>query len=350
MRAEKEAEAMMTVRANKLMRQYNVGLGDLMSFLNEQGVGLELHPNTKVPTSFLPAIQEKFGVDKTTETKKAALHSPISPEEYDWDAFENGSPAGENREEVAAQYDPTLQKVTENEEDEGVVTSINKREVVVNIGARSEGVIAAPEFRYNPGLKVGDKVEVLVESAEDRKGQLVISHKKARQLKSWDMVNAAYEAGEIVKGYMKPHTKGGMIVDVFGIEAFRPGSQIGIKPIRDYDIFVGTTMDLKIVKINQEFRNVVVSHKAIIEEDKAAFISQLKKGQILEGTVKSIVDYGIFVELGVADGLIHINELRKETSKQPNEVASVGDKVKVVILGLNRDLQRVALGLKQDTE
>ena len=350
MRAEKEAEAMMTVRANKLMRQYNVGLGDLISFLNEQGVGLELHPNTKVPTSFLPAIQEKFGVDKTTETKKAALHSSISPEEYDWDAFENGSPAGENREEVAAQYDPTLQKVTENEEDEGVVTSINKREVVVDIGARSEGVIAAPEFRYNPGLKVGDKVEVLVESAEDRKGQLVISHKKARQLKSWDMVNAAYEAGEIVKGYMKPRTKGGMIVDVFGIEAFRPGSQIGIKPIRDYDIFVGTTMDLKIVKINQEFRNVVVSHKAIIEEDKAAFISQLKKGQILEGTVKSIVDYGIFVELGVADGLIHINELRKETSKQPNEVASVGDKVKVVILGLNRDLQRVALGLKQDTE
>ena len=353
-KAQREAEEKANIRVNKLMRQFSVGLAPLVAFLNEQGANIEMHPNAKVPVAYLPAIKEKFGsqdnhVETMPEMNKS-LSASVAPEEYDWDAFENDSPAGENREEVAAQYDQTLQKVTLNEVVEGVVTSINKREVVVNIGAKSEGVIPAPEFRYNPDLKVGDKVEVLVESAEDRKGQLGLSHKKARARKAWDMVNAAYDNNEIVKGYIKTRTKGGMIVDVFGVEAFLPGSQIDTKPIRDYDIFVDTTMDFKIVKINQEFRNVVVSHKAIIEEDKAAFISQLKKGQILEGTVKSIVDYGIFVELGIADGLIHINDLRKETSKQPNEVASVGDKVKVVILDVNRDLQRVALGLKQDTE
>ena len=203
-------------------------------------------------------------------TKKAPLNASVAPEDFDWDAFENDAVPGENREEVAALYNQTLQKVTENEVVEGVVTAINKREVVVNIGAKSEGVISAPEFRYNPDLKVGDKVDVLVESAEDRKGQLVISHKKARQLKSWDMVNAAYENNEVVKGYVKTRTKGGMIVDVFGIEAFLPGSQIDIKPIRDYDVYVDTNMDFKIVKINQEFRNVVVSHKALLEAEQEA--------------------------------------------------------------------------------
>ena len=202
------------------------------------------------------------------ETKKAPLNASYAPEDFDWDSFENDTVAGENREEVAALYDQTLQKVTENEVVEGVVTAINKREVVVNIGAKSEGVISAPEFRYNPDLKVGDKVEVLVENAEDRKGQLVISHKKARQLKSWDMVNAAYDNDEVVKGYVKTRTKGGMIVDVFGIEAFLPGSQIDIKPVKDFDSYVDTTMDFKIIKVNQDFRNVVVSHRVLLEVPK----------------------------------------------------------------------------------
>lgn len=368
---------MAEIRLSKLIRQFNIGLSELVEYLNTLGLEVELNPNAKVSDEFLPNLEEHFGSrrelkeqaekvditlsgllerfstnkgkynadDKVLET--VSVNAMVAPEEFDWEAFENG---GLEEEVPETQRIPTLTKNVENEIVEGIVTSINKREVVVNIGLNKEGVIPSPEFRYNPNLKVGDKVDVYVESMEDRRGMLIISHKKARQLKSWDRVNAAYETGEIVQGYVKARTKGGLLVDVFGVEAFLPGSQIDTKPIRDYDIFVDTTMDFKIVKINQEFRNVVVSHKAIIEEDKAAFISQLKKGQILEGTVKSIVDYGIFVELGVADGLIHINDLRKETSKQSNEVASVGDKVKVVILDVNRDLQRIALGLKQDTE
>ena len=287
------------------------------------------------------------------ETKKAPLNASIAPEDFDWDAFENDTVAGENREEVAALYDQTLQKVTENEVVEGVVTAINKREVVVNIGAKSEGVISAPEFRYNPDLKVGDKVDVLVESAEDRKGQLVISHKKARQLKSWDMVNAAYENNEVVKGYVKTRTKGGMIVDVFGIEAFLPGSQIDIKPIRDYDVFVDTTMDFKIVKINQEFRNVVVSHKALLEAEqeakRAELISKLEKGQVLEGTVKNITNYGVFVDLGGVDGLIHITDLSWGRISHPEEVVALDQKINVVVLDFNEAQKRIALGLKQLT-
>ena len=287
------------------------------------------------------------------ETKKAPLNASIAPEDFDWDAFENDTVAGENREEVAALYDQTLQKVTENEVVEGVVTAINKREVVVNIGAKSEGVISAPEFRYNPDLKVGDKVDVLVESAEDRKGQLVISHKKARQLKSWDMVNAAYDNGEVVKGYVKTRTKGGMIVDVFGIEAFLPGSQIDIKPIRDYDVFVDTTMDFKIVKINQEFRNVVVSHKALLEAEqeakRAELISKLEKGQVLEGTVKNITNYGVFVDLGGVDGLIHITDLSWGRISHPEEVVALDQKINVVVLDFNEAQKRIALGLKQLT-
>ena len=287
------------------------------------------------------------------ETKKAPLNASIAPEEFDWDSFENDTVAGENREEVAALYDQTLQKVVENEVVEGVVTAINKREVVVNIGAKSEGVISAPEFRYNPDLKVGDKVDVLVESAEDRKGQLVISHKKARQLKSWDMVNAAYDNGEVVKGYVKTRTKGGMIVDVFGIEAFLPGSQIDIKPIRDYDVYVDQTMDFKIVKINQEFRNVVVSHKALLEAEqeakRAELISKLEKGQVLEGTVKNITNYGVFVDLGGVDGLIHITDLSWGRISHPEEVVALDQKINVVVLDFNEAQKRIALGLKQLT-
>ena len=287
------------------------------------------------------------------ETKKAPLNASVAPEEFDWDAFENDAVPGENREEVAALYDQTLQKVVENEVVEGVVTAINKREVVVNIGAKSEGVISAPEFRYNPDLKVGDKVEVLVENAEDRKGQLVISHKKARQLKSWDMVNAAYDNNEVVKGYVKTRTKGGMIVDVFGIEAFLPGSQIDIKPIRDYDVFVDTTMDFKIVKINQEFRNVVVSHKALLEAEqeakRAELISKLEKGQVLEGTVKNITNYGVFVDLGGVDGLIHITDLSWGRISHPEEVVALDQKINVVVLDFNEAQKRIALGLKQLT-
>ena len=287
------------------------------------------------------------------ETKKAPLNASVAPEDFDWDAFENDAVPGENREEVAALYDQTLQKVVENEVVEGVVTAINKREVVVNIGAKSEGVISAPEFRYNPDLKVGDKVEVLVENAEDRKGQLVISHKKARQLKSWDMVNAAYDNNEVVKGYVKTRTKGGMIVDVFGIEAFLPGSQIDIKPIRDYDVYVDTTMDFKIVKINQEFRNVVVSHKALLEAEqeakRAELISKLEKGQVLEGTVKNITNYGVFVDLGGVDGLIHITDLSWGRISHPEEVVALDQKINVVVLDFNEAQKRIALGLKQLT-
>ena len=287
------------------------------------------------------------------EIKNTVLNASVAPENFDWDAFENEGVDKSSKEETLAKYEQTLSKVTENEVVEGVVTSINKREVVVNIGAKSEGVISAPEFRYNPDLKVGDKVEVLVESAEDRKGQLVISHKKARQLKSWDMVNAAYESGEVVKGYVKTRTKGGMIVDVFGIEAFLPGSQIDIKPIRDYDVFVDTTMDFKIVKINQEFRNVVVSHKALLEAEqelkRAELISKLEKGQVLEGVVKNITNYGVFVDLGGVDGLIHITDLSWGRISHPEEVVALDQKINVVVLDFNEAQKRIALGLKQLT-
>ena len=288
------------------------------------------------------------------EIKKAPLNASIAPEEFDWDAFENTvAPGEENRADIEAAYDQTLSKVNENEVVEGVVTGINKREVIVNIGYKSEGVIAAPEFRYNPELKVGDKVEVYVESAEDRKGQLILSHKKARALKSWDRVNEAYNNDEIVKGFVKTRTKGGMIVDVFGIEAFLPGSQIDIKPIRDYDQIVNQTMDFKIVKINPEFRNVVVSHKALLEAEQEArrseLISKLEKGQILEGVVKNITNYGVFVDLGGVDGLIHITDLSWGRVDNPEEVVSLDEKIKVVVKEFDPQQKRIALGYKQLT-
>ncbi|MBO4816673.1 MAG: 30S ribosomal protein S1 [Bacteroidales bacterium] len=287
------------------------------------------------------------------ETRKAPKNASVAPEAFDWDAFESGADIYGNvdKEKIGEAYDQTLSKVVENEVVEGTVTSISKREVIVNIGYKSEGVIMAPEFRYNPELKVGDKVEVYVESAEDRKGQLILSHKKARQLKSWDMVNAAYDNGDVVKGYVKTRTKGGMIVDVFGIEAFLPGSQIDIKPIRDYDVYVDQTMDFKIVKINQEFRNVVVSHKALLEAElekqKTEIIGKLEKGQVLEGTVKNITNYGVFVDLGGVDGLIHITDLSWGRINNPEEIVKLDEKIKVVVLDFNEQQKRIALGLKQ---
>ena len=283
------------------------------------------------------------------------LNASVAPENFDWDAFEGSTSVygGEEKDKIREAYDQTLSKVVENEVVEGEVTAINKREVIVTIGGKSEGVISAPEFRYNPDLKVGDKVEVYVESAEDRKGQLVLSHKKARALKSWDRVNEAYNNNEIVKGFVKTRTKGGMIVDVFGIEAFLPGSQIDIKPIRDYDAYVNQTIDFKIVKINQEFRNVVVSHKALLEAEqeqkRAELISKLEKGQVLEGTVKNITNYGVFVDLGGVDGLIHITDLSWGRVNHPEEFVQLGEKIKVVVLDFNEQQKRIALGYKQLT-
>ncbi|MBQ0096703.1 MAG: 30S ribosomal protein S1 [Bacteroidales bacterium] len=284
---------------------------------------------------------------------KKALNASIAPEEFDWEAFEKESVYDADRAVIAEQYDKTLSKVTENEVVEGTVTSVNKKEVVVNIGYKSEGVIPTTEFRYNPDLKAGDKVEVYVQTAENKNGQLILSHKKARAMHSWDLVNEAYNKDEIVKGYIKTRTKGGMIVDVFGIEAFLPGSQIDVKPIRDYDQFVDTTMDLKIVKINPEFRNVVVSHKALIEAEleaqKSEIMSKLEKGQVLEGIVKNVTDYGVFVDLGGVDGLIHITDLSWGRINHPKEIVELDQKINVVILDFDEGKKRIALGLKQLT-
>ena len=287
------------------------------------------------------------------EPKKKISNASVNPEDFDWDAFEKDASYGEDRKSIEESYDKTLSKVIENEVVEGVVTAINKREVIVNIGYKSEGVIPSTEFRYNPDLKVGDHVEVYVETAEDKKGQLILSHKKARSLRSWDMVNDAYENERIVTGFIKSRTKGGMIVDVFGIEAFLPGSQIDVKPIRDYDAYVNTTEEFKIVKINQEFRNVVVSHKALIEAEleaqKSEIISKLEKGQVLEGTVKNITSYGVFVDLGGVDGLIHITDLSWGRINHPEEVVQLDQKINVVILDFDDTKKRIALGLKQLT-
>ncbi len=267
------------------------------------------------------------------EVKKQQLNASVAPENFDWDSFENQDNiyGGESKEKIEEAYDQTLSNVVENEVVEGTVTSINKREVIVNIGYKSEGVIQAPEFRYNPDL----------------------SHKKARALKSWERVNEAYDNNEVVKGFVKTRTKGGMIVDVFGIEAFLPGSQIDIKPIRDYDAFVNQTMDFKIVKINQEFRNVVVSHKALLEAEqekqKAELMSKLEKGQILEGTVKNITNYGVFVDLGGVDGLIHITDLSWGRIENPEEVVHLDEKIKVVVKEFDPQQKRIALGYKQLT-
>ncbi|HIY48135.1 MAG TPA: 30S ribosomal protein S1 [Candidatus Alistipes faecigallinarum] len=278
----------------------------------------------------------------------------VANENFDWNAFENDLGVYDQpKEQIAEAYDKTLSNVAVGEVVEGTVTAITKREVFVNIGYKSEGVIPVSEFRYNPDLKVGDKIEVYVESAEDKNGQLALSHKKARQLKSWDRVNEALEKDEVIKGYIKCRTKGGMIVDVFGIEAFLPGSQIDVKPIRDYDVYVDKTMEFKVVKINQEYRNVVVSHKALIEAEleaqKQIIMSKLEKGQILEGTVKNITSYGVFVDLGGVDGLIHITDLSWGRVNHPEEIVKLDEKIRVVILDFDDQKKRIALGLKQLT-
>ena len=274
-------------------------------------------------------------------------------DEFNWDEFENGGNANVSKEDLEKAYDETLNKVSEHQVVEGTVIAADKKEVIVNIGYKSDGIIPASEFRYNPDLKVGDKVEVYVENQEDAKGQLVLSHKKARLSKSWERVNAALDNEEVIQGYIKCRTKGGMIVDVFGIEAFLPGSQIDVHPIRDYDVFVGKTMEFKVVKINQEFRNVVVSHKALIEQELEAqrkeIISKLEKGQILEGTVKNITSYGVFVDLGGVDGLIHITDLSWGRVSDPHEVVALDQKINVVILDFDEEKKRIALGLKQLT-
>ena len=274
-------------------------------------------------------------------------------DDFNWDEFENGGNANVSKEDLEKAYDETLNKVSEHQVVEGTVIAADKKEVIVNIGYKSDGIIPASEFRYNPDLKVGDKVEVYVENQEDTKGQLVLSHKKARLSKSWERVNAALDNEEVIQGYIKCRTKGGMIVDVFGIEAFLPGSQIDVPPIRDYDVFVGKTMEFKVVKINQEFRNVVVSHKALIEQELEAqrkeIISKLEKGQILEGTVKNITSYGVFVDLGGVDGLIHITDLSWGRVSDPHEVVALDQKINVVILDFDEEKKRIALGLKQLT-
>ena len=277
-------------------------------------------------------------------------NSPIA--DFDWEAYENGdTKSDKSREELTKTYDESLNTVKDKEVIEGTIIALNKREAVVNIGYKSDGIIPMNEFRYNPDIKVGDVVEVFIENQEDKKGQLILSHRKARAARSWDRVNAALENDEIIKGFIKCRTKGGMIVDVFGIEAFLPGSQIDVKPIRDYDIFVGKTMEFKVVKINPEFRNVVVSHKALIEaeleQQKREIIAKLEKGQVLEGTVKNITSYGVFIDLGGVDGLIHITDLSWGRVSHPEEVVQLDQKLNVVILDFDDEKKRIALGLKQ---
>jgi small subunit ribosomal protein S1 len=296
--------------------------------------------------------------ENSVDSKKAnAIDVDVNLESdpgFDWNKYEEGDYQSEfKKTDLEKMYNDTLSAIKVNEVVDGTVISMNKREVVVNIGYKSEGVVSLNEFRYDPDLKIGDKVEVYIESQEDKKGQLVLSHKKARALKSWDRVNESLEKDEIIKGYIKCRTKGGMIVDVFGIEAFLPGSQIDVKPIRDYDIYVGKTMEFKVVKINHEFKNVVVSHKALIEaeleQQKKEIIAKLEKGQILEGTVKNITSYGVFIDLGGVDGLIHITDLSWGRINHPEEIVQLDQKLQVVILDFDDEKKRIALGLKQLT-
>ncbi|MBO7054712.1 MAG: 30S ribosomal protein S1 [Bacteroidales bacterium] len=301
------------------------------------------------------AAREVEAEDDANEDDLNLYEGKEQQEVFDWDKYEaeKGGYSEEERNSLQNKYEQTLSTIAENEVTEGTIVSISKREVVVNIGYKSDGVVSANEFRYNPDLKVGDKVEVFVESQEDNAGQLLLSHKKARALKSWDRVNKALEESEVVKGFVKCRTKGGMIVDVFGIEAFLPGSQIDVKPIRDYDIFVGKTMEFKVVKINHEYKNVVVSHKALIEAEleiqKAEIMSKLEKGQVLEGIVKNITSYGVFIDLGGVDGLIHITDLSWGRITHPEEIVQLDQKINVVILDFDDEKKRIALGLKQLT-
>jgi len=298
-----------------------------------------------------PAKEQKL----EEKEPQVIINANVSPEEFDWSSLDKKAELypEEQQKELEEMYNETLSTIVENEVIDGKVVSITKREVIVNIGYKSEGVISANEFRYRDDLKVGDEVEVLVETQEDANGQLIVSHKKARLLRAWDRVNEALESAEIIKGFIKCRTKGGMIVDVFGIEAFLPGSQIDVKPIRDYDAYVNKTMEFKVIKINQEFKNVVVSHKALIEAElelqKEEIISKLEKGQVLEGTVKNITSYGVFIDLGGVDGLIHITDLSWGRVNHPEEMVELDQKINVVILDFDDNKKRIALGLKQLT-
>ena len=320
-------------------------------------------PVSEQPVDTLPESKEKAAeekaLDESSPREKILDAEPdeeaVSVDAFDWENYKMDDVvySEEERAKYESIYDETLSTIAENEVVEGTVISMNKREVVINIGYKSEGVISLNEFRYNPDLKIGEKVEVYVESQEDKKGQLLLSHKKARALRSWDRVNDALDKDEIIKGYIKCRTKGGMIVDVFGIEAFLPGSQIDVKPIRDYDAYVGKTMEFKVVKINHEYKNVVVSHKALIEAElelqKTEIMSKLEKGQVLEGTVKNITSYGVFIDLGGVDGLIHITDLSWGRVNHPEEIVQLDQKLNVVILDFDDDKKRIALGLKQLT-
>jgi len=297
--------------------------------------------------------EEEIVIEEAPAVKvRVPVVPPVPSGDFDWDAYEHGvTMSAESKSDLEKIYDGTLNAIKDKEVVEGTVILINKREVVVNVGYKSDGVVPMSEFRYNPDLAVGDKVEVYIESQEDKKGQLILSHKQARATRSWDRVNAALETQEIVKGFVKCRTKGGMIVDVFGIEAFLPGSQIDVKPIRDYDVFVNKTMEFKVIKINHEFKNVVVSHKALIEAElelqKKEIIGKLQKGQVLEGTVKNITSYGVFIDLGGVDGLIHITDLSWGRVSHPEEIVALDQKLNVVILDFDDEKKRIALGLKQ---
>lgn len=300
-------------------------------------------------------VEEPVAEEKPAKKAKKETAPKAENQEFDWASLEEGAGAvsAKERGELEALYNDTLNTVSEKEVLQGKVISLNKREVVVDIGYKSDGIVSLNEFRYNPELKVGDEVDVYIESLEDKKGQMILSHKKARATRSWDRVNESLENDEIIKGYIKCRTKGGMIVDVFGIEAFLPGSQIDVKPIRDYDVFVGKTMEFKVVKINHEYRNVVVSHKALIEaeleQQKKDIIGKLEKGQVLEGIVKNITSYGVFMDLGGVDGLIHITDLSWGRISHPSEIVELDQKLNVVILDFDDDKKRIALGLKQLT-
>ncbi len=321
----------------------------------------EIEQSVEVPLENTEKTEETETEEKSEPTAEKFEETPAETEaeeendEFDWSSLESGidTYSQSQREDLEQMYDNTLNTVTEKEVLDGTVIALNKREVVVDIGYKSDGIVSLNEFRYNPELKVGDKVEVYIESLEDKKGQMILSHKKARATRSWDRVNEALEKNEIIKGYIKCRTKGGMIVDVFGIEAFLPGSQIDVKPIRDYDVFVGKTMEFKVVKINHEYRNVVVSHKALIEaeleQQKKEIIAKLEKGQVLEGTVKNITSYGVFMDLGGVDGLIHITDLSWGRISHPTEIVELDQKLNVVILDFDDDKKRIALGLKQLT-
>ncbi len=305
--------------------------------------------NQDTPETTAPAVATE--TSKSTKPPVAA----ISSLDFDWDSVgkKSSNYSKSERERMESLYEKSLNSVAEHEVVEGVIVAMTSKDAVVNIGYKSDGIVPLSELRYDPEIKIGDKLEVYVESKEDKNGQLLLSHKKARSLKSWDRVNAALENDEIIKGYVKCRTKGGLIVDVFGIEAFLPGSQIDVKPIRDYDIYVGKSMEFKVVKINKEFKNVVVSHKALIEEEleaqKAEIISKLEKGQVLEGTVKNITSYGVFVDLGGVDGLIHITDLSWGRINHPEEIVKLDEKIQVVILDFDEGKKRIALGLKQLT-